>query len=203
MTERTKSYRKFVASAATATLVASAVAPLASAASFTDVAPKYKDAVDFVVSKGISGLSGNKFGVNDNIKRVDAAVMIAKVLELDVKNAPASGFTDVPARAVEYVNALKAAGITSGKTATKFDSHANITRGELAVWIQKGFELTGQNDLAFTDVASRYKDAVSALVSNKITSGVSATQFGTNNPAKRGDYAIFLHRASQLTPEQK
>ncbi|WP_052343673.1 S-layer homology domain-containing protein [Bacillus massiliigorillae] len=203
MTQGTKSYRKFVATAATATLVASAIAPLASAASFTDVAPKYKEAVDFLVSKGVDGLPGNKFGVNDNIKRVDAAVMIAKVLELDIKSAPASGFTDVPARAVEHVNALKAAGITNGKTTTKFDSHALITRGELAKWIQRGFELKGSSDLAFTDVAPSYKEAVTALVSNQITNGISEKQFGTNNPAKRGDYAIFLHKASQVTPEQK
>ncbi|PLS17833.1 hypothetical protein CVD28_09030 [Bacillus sp. M6-12] len=202
MAYQSKSFNKFVATAATATLVAGAIAPVAFAASFTDVAPKYKEAVDFVASKGINGFSETQFGTDANIKRVDAAVMLAKVLELDIESAPASGFTDVPARAAKYINAIKAAGITSGKTATKFDADSQITRGELAIWIQKGFELKGEGELPFTDVNSRYAEAVKALVSNEITNGTSATQFGVSQSAKRGDFAIFLFRAANAdTPE--
>ena len=100
---------------------------------------------------------------------------------------------------MKYVNALKKAGITSGKTTTTFDSQSEITRGELAIWIQRGFKLQeSDNALAFSDVADRYEGAVSALVSNGVTNGTSTTIFGTNNNAKRGDYAIFLYRASQV-----
>ncbi|RFU68325.1 S-layer homology domain-containing protein [Peribacillus saganii] len=194
-----KSYRKFTATAATAVLVASAIAPAASAAGFTDVPARYQDAVDFVVSKGVNGLTTTTFGTGDDIKRVDAAVMIAKVLGLSIDTAPPSGFTDVPERAAKYVNAIKAAGITSGKTATSFDSNSKITRGELAIWIQRGFELEGSGQLKFTDVSDRYETAVRALVSNKITNGVSETKFGVEQSAKRGDYAIFLHRAANAT----
>lgn len=200
MAFKQKSYRKFVATAATATLVASAVAPFASAASadqFTDVASKYKDAVNFLLEKGATkGMTETQFGVNENIKRVDAAVQLVKVLGLDTENAPASGFTDVPSRAVKEVNALKAAGITSGKTETTFNSDALITRGELAVWIQRAFELKGTADVAFTDVNKNYTDAVSALVTFGITNGINETQFGTDNNAKRGDFAIFLMKAA-------
>lgn len=202
MAYKAKSYNKLLATAATATLVAGAIAPFASAASFTDVAPKYKEAVDFVVSKGIQGFDADTFGTSQNIKRVDAAVMVAKVLGLDVDNAPASGFTDVPDRAAKYVNAIKAAGITQGKTTTKFDSQSPITRGELAIWIQKGFELQAAGELPFTDVSPRYEEAVKALVHNKVTNGVSATQFGVTQNAKRGDFAIFLFKAAQAqSPE--
>lgn len=205
MPQETKLYRKLISTATVATVVASSVVPAASAASyqFTDVAAKYADAVEYVYNKGIQGFSSEKFGVHENITRLDAAIMLAKVLELDVDQAVASGFTDVPADRAKYVNALKEAGITSGKTATSFGSYQKITRGELAVWIQRAFELTGEEKLSFTDVASQYTTAVSALVSNGITNGVSEKQFGTNQPAKRGDYAIFLYRASEITPEQK
>ncbi|MBA9026679.1 S-layer homology domain-containing protein [Peribacillus huizhouensis] len=200
MAYQPKSYRKFVATAATATLVAGAIAPIASAA-FSDVSDKYKDAVDYLVSKGANGLTETSFGVSEEITRVDAAVLIVKVLGLDIEAAPASGFTDVPARAAKYVNALKAAGITSGKTATSFDASSKITRGELAVWIQKGFDLKGDGSVNFTDVSDRYKEAVSALVANKITNGTAADKFGTTQTAKRGDYAIFLYKAANdVTP---
>ncbi|WP_338449582.1 S-layer homology domain-containing protein [Niallia oryzisoli] len=166
--------------------------------SFTDVSAKYQDAVNFVVSKGVKGMSDNTFGTQANIKRVDAAVMIAEVLDLDIDSAPASGFTDVPERAVKHVNALKAEGITSGKTETTLDSQSEITRGELAIWIQRAFELkAGENELSFNDVGDRYKEAVSALVNNNVTNGTSDTTFGTRDLAKRGDFALFLYRAAQ------
>lgn len=195
MAYQPESFNKFMATAATATLVVTAVAPVAMASSFTDVAPKYREAVDFVVAKGAEGITDTKFGVHENIKRVDAAVLLVKVLDLDYENAQASGFTDVPERAVKYVNALKEAGITSGKTKTKFDPHSLITRGELAVWIQKGFELIAKKDVPFTDVANQYKEAVAALVDNNVTKGISATKFGTYQNAKRGDYAVLLMKA--------
>ncbi len=99
-------------------------------------ASQYKDAVDYLVSKGIQGFSDTTFGTQENIKRVDAAVMVAKVLGLDVDTAPASGFTDVPDRAVKYVNALKAAGITAEKLLQLFDAYSNITRGELSYLVR-------------------------------------------------------------------
>ncbi|MEH6940275.1 S-layer homology domain-containing protein [Bacillus sp. JJ722] len=202
MAYQPKSFNKFIATAAIATLVTTVVAPAAMASSFTDVAPKYREAVDFVVAMGAEGITDTKFGVHENIKRVDAAVLLVKVLDLDYENAQASGFTDVPERAVKYVNALKEAGITNGKTKTKFDPHSLITRGELAVWIQKGFELMAKNDVPFTDVADQYKEAVAALVDHNVTKGVSATKFGTYQHAKRGDYAILLMNAFDAAFEQ-
>lgn len=191
-----KIYRKFISTAAAAALVASAIAPSASAASsFTDVPERYQDAVDFLVSKGANGKTATSFGTYENIKRADAAILVANVLGLDMENAPASGFTDVPDRAVGAVNALKEAGITSGKTATSFGSHSPVTRGELAVWIKKGFKLKGDTDLEFTDVNERYAKAVEALVANEITQGVAAGKFGVSQNAKRGDFAIFLHQS--------
>ncbi|WP_336990282.1 5'-nucleotidase C-terminal domain-containing protein [Bacillus infantis] len=188
--------RKFLATAATAAVVVSAVAPAASAANFQDVTDRYKDAVDFIISKGAKGLNGSSFGTSSEIKRVDAAVLLAKVLELNTQNAPASGFVDVPARAEGAVNALKAAGITSGKTKTTFDSNSSITRGELAIWLERGFGLKGDSSMEFKDVTPMYKNAVEALAANGVTKGITEDEFGVNLNAKRGDYAIFLHKSA-------
>ena len=192
MKKRKKYFKGFLTTAVTASLVTTMFGSVTTAASFEDVGSKYKESVDFLVSKGIKGLSSTEFGVYKEIKRVDAAVMLATVLELDIENAPASGFIDIPQRAVKHVNALKAAGITQGKTAKTFDSNSPITRGELAIWFHKAFELKGTSDLKFTDVNKRYEIAVKALVANGITNGISPTLFGTNQHAKRGDFAKLL-----------
>ena len=109
--------------------------------------------MDFLVSKGAKGDYNKSFGTHENIKRVDAAVLLANVLELDTENAPVSGFKDVPARATGAVNALKKQGSQKGKQLDTFGSDDLITSGELAIWIQQGFELNGSSDLPFTDVA--------------------------------------------------
>ena len=192
-----KSYRKFFATAATAALVTSAVAPAVSAAEFTDVSGRYVDAVDFVVSAGANGKSSTYFGVNESIKRVDAAVLLANVLGLDDVSAPEAGFKDVPDRAKDAVNALKFYGIASGKNATNFGSNSYITRGELAIWIQRGFGLLGKSDFNFKDVSTNYEASVQALVANDVAKGFSNTNFGVNQVAKRGDYAIFLFKSAQ------
>ena len=63
---------------------------------------------------------------------------------------------------------LKQLELLDGKTATTFASDQEITRGELAIWLQRAFDLkAGSEELAFTDVADRYEAAVKALVAMK------------------------------------
>ena len=133
-----------------------------------------------------------------SINRTDAAVLIANVLGLDTEKAPDAGFKDVPDRAKGAVNALKEAGITNGKSADQFGSSQPITRGEMAIWLQKGFDLTGSVELPFKDVKGDYVSAVQALFENKIAEGVNKNQFGIHQPIKRGDFAIFLYKTAQI-----
>ncbi|MGG3739375.1 S-layer homology domain-containing protein [Aeribacillus pallidus] len=202
MAYQPKSYRKFVATAATATLVASAVTP-AAAASFTDVSDRYKEAVDYLVEKGVTnGVSETSFGTSQEIKRADAAVMIAKLLGLDTENAPDAGFTDVPERARGAVNALKAAGIINGKTATTFGAEDPMTRAEMAKVIANAYKLTGEDvELPFTDVSKTFEPYVKALYKHGITTGKNATQFGSNDKVTRGEFALFTHRTETLAVE--
>ncbi|MCH4826823.1 S-layer homology domain-containing protein [Planococcus halocryophilus] len=208
MAYQPKNYKKFVATAATATLVASAIAPAAfadqaSTSAFTDVGDRYTDAVDYVVSNNIAnGLSETQFGVSASITRGDAAIMIAKAAGLMDEKAPASGFSDVPARGAIAVNSLKAAGIISGVSTTKFGWDQSITRGQAAYMLAQAYDLKGgdASKLKFTDVGTthRFAKEVAALVENEITAGTTSTSFGIEASIKRGDFAIFLHKLSKL-----
>lgn len=171
MAYQPKSYKKFVATAATATLVASAIVPAASAngastAAFSDVGVKYQAAVDYLVDNNIAiGESETSFGVNSTIKRGDAAIMLAKALGLNEdSNAAPSGFSDVPPRAALAINSLKAAGVINGKTSTRFGFDDVLTRGEVALIMANvnAYNLSGDvSALAFTDViGTRYASAV-------------------------------------------
>ena len=103
-----KKQNKFLASAVATALVASAVSPVMAASDFTDVPKQYTDAVDYLVQNNVTqGIGNKKFGTDKSITRLDAAVMLAKMLNLDTKNAPASGFTDVPKNRSAEVNGTR------------------------------------------------------------------------------------------------
>ncbi|WP_088008243.1 polysaccharide deacetylase family protein [Indiicoccus explosivorum] len=163
---------------------------------FQDVSAFYAPAVNYLVKNGVSnGISSTAFGTYQPIKRVDAAVWMAKILKLDTVSAPPSGFTDVPARAAGAVNALKEEGIMNGKTSARFDSSGYLTRGETALVLQRAYDLAGSSSASsFADVSVRYEAAVDALVANGVTNGISATHFGTDRDVTRGQLAVFLYR---------
>ncbi len=50
----------------------------------------------------------------------------------------------------------------------------------------------------FSDVEGHYVDAVKALVENEITSGKTATKFGTHDNATRGQFAVFVYKAAKV-----
>ncbi len=167
---------------------------------FKDVTSFFAPSVDYLVRHQITrGLNETEFGVSKNILRADAAIWLAKELKLNTNSAPSSGFLDVPDRAVTSVNALKAAGIIGGKSNTRFGAGDSLTRGEVAIILQRAYELSSTSNISiFTDVSPRYKDAVNALVENKITDGLTSTKFGVTSNITRGQLAVFMYR---LSPE--
>ncbi|WP_088009241.1 S-layer homology domain-containing protein [Indiicoccus explosivorum] len=208
MAYQAKSYKKFVATAATATLVASAIAPVASAdevstAAFTDVPDRYEPAIEYVVEEGIAkGLTATQFGISESIKRGDAAIMLATAADLIDPDAPVAPFTDVPTRGQLAVGSLWAENVVNGYDEDTFGFSANITRGEAAYMLAEAYNLydfvnIDEVDLNFTDVPSRFEAAVKALVAFEITQGVTPTQFGADDYIKRGDFAVFLYRLNQ------
>ncbi|MFC5604825.1 S-layer homology domain-containing protein [Sporosarcina koreensis] len=199
MAHQPKAYKKFVASAATATLVATAIVPVASAATasdFTDVNSNYKDAVTYLVEQGITnGKTATTFGTTQNITRGDAAVFIARALKLDVDGAKDQGFTDLNNRVKNAVNAIVEAKIAGGKSDTKFDPDANITRQEMAKMLANAYGLTAKENANFKDVNSNWIGYVSALKEAGITLGKTETTFAPTANLTRGEFALFMYRA--------
>ena len=82
---------------------------------FADVNPRYEEAVSVLYAAEITnGKSPTEFGTYDNLTRGDAAVILARTLELDTQNVPDSGFTDLNTRVKGAVNALVAQELFRG-----------------------------------------------------------------------------------------
>lgn len=194
--------KKFLATAVAATATVTALAPMAMAASyFEDVSGHYVDPVNFLVENDITiGVSDTHFGTYNSIKRVDAAIFVAKMLGLDPEGEYMdSGFTDVNSRGKWAVDALYELDIISGKTATTFAPDAPITRNETARILAgaAGLPIDEETKVTqFKDVNSNFAKYVQALVDAGITVGKTDSEFGAYDKVTRGELAIFLYRAA-------
>jgi hypothetical protein len=203
MAYQPKSYRKFVATAATATLVATAIAPAALAASsFTDVAPKYKEAVDYLFDNGITkGKTEELFGTHQNITRGELAIWLTRALGLETAGAAPSGFADTAGTYYDaHVSVLKEEGILDGLSADKFGVNDYVTRGQMAKLLSNAYGLTSDEVAPFSDMG-QWAPFINGLYAYEITSGKTETTFGTAENITRGDLAIFLFRADSLLVE--
>ncbi|MFJ7934409.1 S-layer homology domain-containing protein [Sporosarcina sp. NPDC096371] len=175
--------------------------PSASAA-FTDVGGNYREAVDYIVSqKYANGISSTKFGTQASIKRIDAAVMVARAIGINENTkSPSAGFTDVPKNRAWAVNALASRGIISGKKTGTYGSEDSMTRSEMAKVLASAYNLqTDKTTIPFTDVSPRFVPYVAALVDNGITFGKTNKSFGGSDKIKRGEFALFIFRADGLS----
>lgn len=163
---------------------------------FMDMTDRYSAAVTYLADKKVAkGISKTEFGMKNDIKRVDAAIWLANILNLDTSDTSTPQYGDVPKRAWGAVNALKSAGIATGKSSTYFGANDTTTRGEMALLIQRAYTLSSDGvELSFKDVSPRYEEAVKALLKNNVTQGKTSTKFGTSSSITRGELAIFLYR---------
>ncbi|RFU68324.1 S-layer homology domain-containing protein [Peribacillus saganii] len=200
-----KSFQKFLTVSATAALVATAVAPAASAEghTFTDVNDRYDEAVSFLYANGmISGKTSTKFGTGLNLTRGDAAVILANALELDTETAPDAGFKDLNSRVKGAVNALAAEGIISGVTKDTFAPNQLLTRGAMAKFLVTSFGLEDfAEETPFTDVGGVFAPYIEALYGTGITSGKTPSKYGTYIEITRGDFANLLYNTIMFVEE--
>jgi len=133
------------------------------------------------------------------ITRADAAIMLYRLLGLGFEQG--NTYLDVTSkhRAYEAIHTLSAHGVLHGFTDGMFRPNQQLTRAEMTKIIALAFEyeITSEVQIPFLDVSSTFKRYVNALYMNKITSGVSATQFDSNRHITRQEMAAFMNRAYQ------
>jgi hypothetical protein len=147
----------------------------------------------------IQGYADNTYRPETTLKRIDAVLLLARSLKLDTTQVKDVNFIDVPKtyRFYNEVAAVVNAGIIKGKDGgTRFDPNAPITRAEMAVILQRGFKLSGETEVPFTDVpqSSFAYNAIVALVANDVTKGYADGTFKPNDTVTRMSYALFLYR---------
>lgn len=174
------------------------------AASFKDVS---KDdtlitEIDYLVEKGIIyGYPDNLFKPDTNVTRAQASAMLTRALGLQTTNVKDPKYQDVPITHPYYkeIAAVQNAGIFL--SAQKFNPDATLSRGHMAIVLQRAFKFKGDGISYFTDVSpqtSGYKE-ISLIANNNIARGYDDGSFRPKLPLTRAHFSAFLARALTLS----
>ncbi|MCT6902744.1 MAG: S-layer homology domain-containing protein, partial [Lactobacillus sp.] len=204
--------RKFFAASATATLVASAIVPVASAAQVNDynkISGYAKEAVQSLVDAGvIQGDTNGNFNPLNTVTRAQAAEIFTKALELEADGDV--NFSDVKKGAWYYnsIAAVVANGIFEGVSANEFAPNKSLTRSEAAKVLVDAFGLEGSESLSQFADASQVKpwakDALETAVANGIFTGSEENgklNLKPNAAITRQDFAVVFARTLDLAVE--
>jgi hypothetical protein len=165
---------------------------------FVDVPPAHQFAGEVLgldVLGVTTGCTPREFCPTGQVTRGEMAAFLVRSLGL----APVAGdsFTDDDGSFAEAdIEALLAAGVTTGCSANAFCPDRVVTRGEMAAFLVRGFGLAeGTGDSFMDDDGSFFEADIEALVAAGVTSGCSATSFCPGAPVTREQMAAFLIRA--------
>lgn len=223
MANQPKKYTKFVATAATATLVASAIVPVASAAGFSDVADTNSHAVNInaLVDAGIiQGYPDGTFKPNQELTRGQVVKMLGKWVEAQGFEIPAdyatkARFNDVAVDAkdqelVKYAALVADTGVFNGSNGA-LNASGKITRENMALVLDRAFKAINKTSLV--ELAAKIEDVkVADLATAKAEAreeiqalrdlGISVVEnFNPKNTVTRGQFASFLNKTINTAVE--
>ncbi|MFC5604822.1 S-layer homology domain-containing protein [Sporosarcina koreensis] len=194
--------RKIITFLVAATLFVTSGVGTAKAEGFSDVSNTYQfyEHINYLANQGvIKGKEGNRFAPGDVVTRAEAAVMIARALDLPTGNR-VTIFTDVSSQsfASGAIQSANDEGIIKGYTDGKFKPDEKVTRGEMAIFLTRAFKLTEEEPMTFTDVpvSSAGYAYIPKIIAAGITQGYSESTFNPDKPVTRAQFSAFLARAT-------
>ncbi|GBG09545.1 S-layer protein [Paenibacillus agaridevorans] len=165
-------------------------------------------AIEVIAAKGvIHGKLEGQFDPSAKVTRAQFAKMLVRALDLN-NQAAKEKFADVEDDAwyAPYIAAASENGIIYGRSATRFDPHAEVTRAEMATMVARGLKATsGAADIedvekalqAFADaeqINETLKQGVAFAAEHSIVVG-NGGKFAPNASATRAQAAVIIYRA--------
>lgn len=145
----------------------------------------------------IFGYEDDTFRPTEGVTRAAASAMIGRALGLDGTKRQSS-FKDVPEQsfASGYIASAVDEGIITGFNDGTFRPNQLVTRGEMAIFISRAFDLTTETEAAFQDTAPSMAsfEAIQNVYGNGIAKGFSDYHFYPYKTITRGEFSAFLAR---------
>lgn len=205
--ERKYRNKKFMATALTASLVATALVPAGvsanETATFKDLKETdfgYKEIMDMTQKGIIDGFLDGTFRPKQSLKREEATKLLMSALELE-GDGKLPKFSDVrtDSKWMPYVDAAVDSKIMLGHKNGKYGFGDLLTREQMASVFVRAFDLKPTNEkLVFTDLNSAspaHSKDILTLAQNGITFGYKDGTFKPKAEINRVDFSVFLARA--------
>lgn len=169
--------------------------------SFTDLTSNhrfYKEISYLLTKEVITGFPDGSFRPNDKVTRSQAAIMIGRALNLN-GNQRETGFKDVGAssKASGFIASAVERGIIKGFPDNTYRPNEPVTRGQMAIFIARAFDLKNEAEVSFTDVqeGSASYIYIKRILAERITTGYSDGTFKPERNLIRSDFSAFMARA--------
>ncbi len=164
---------------------------------FSDIAgTPHEDNIVAVAERRIAGgFSDGTYRPLLAVTRGQMATFLSRAL--DLPGAEPAGFTDT-SRSVhrEAIDAVAAAGIADGYGDGSFRPDEPVTRGQMATFLSRGFDLPPASSAGFRDTAGDpHEKAIDSVAAAGITSGFGDGTYRPRDAVARGQMATFLARA--------
>ncbi|HDR7258366.1 MULTISPECIES: S-layer homology domain-containing protein [Bacillus] len=167
--------------------------------SFPDVPGWAQESVYYLVHKKvISGMPDGTFSPSKVLSRAEAATIMAKILELEVKEGEKPTFTDSQDHwATSYIAAVEKAGVIKGEGNGKFNPNGQMTRAAMATMLVQAYQLEKKvhEELStlFPDVKDHWGEKfINILVSMGISSGVDGGRWQPDRSITRAEAAQLV-----------
>ena len=164
-----------------------------------DNASVHEGDINKIALLGITkGTGADTFSPGEAVTRGQMAAFLNRALGLNPSSV--DFFTDDDSSIFEGdINAIAAAGITKGTSATTYSPNDPVTRGQMAAFLVRAFDLPASAVDAFgDDDGTLFEADINALAAAGITVGTSPTTFSPNDSVTRAQMATFLVRALGL-----
>ena len=99
----------------------------------------------------------------------------------------------------DEINALAAAGITTGTSPTTYSPDDCVTREQMALFLVRAFNIPASSVDAFSDDDGLTGEAaINAIAAAGVTTGTGPGTYSPADPVTRGQMASFVARALGL-----
>jgi hypothetical protein len=146
----------------------------------------------------ITGFQDGSFRPSDKVTRAQAAIMIGRALGLDGTKRT-TGFKDVgtSSAASGYIASAVERGIITGFKDNTYHPNAPVTRGQMAIFIARAYDLKNEAQVSFSDVpkGSASYVYIQRILAEGITTGYNDGTFKPERELIRSDFAAFMARA--------
>ena len=161
----------------------------------------YTEEIKYLYKKGIiTGYPDGKFHPLDSVTRAEAVTMLARALNLSGEQSN-TAFIDVPYEhyASGYITRATNEEIIIGFPGNLFKPDSPITRGDVAVILQRAYNYPNVSEDYYSDVNNEkyYNDAINSLAAQNISNGYPDGTFKPDHNISRAEFCVLLSKAMQ------